>query len=86
MRDSARHPGISIHRMAIGGGLMSALFAIGTVLIFVIGVPLGPWFLLASILWGTAIAVGLHVWHKSHPVEIADLHHPNPSNGKSKNI
>jgi len=71
--------------MAIDGGLMSALFAVGTVLIFVIGVPLGPWFLLASILLGAAIALGLYVWHKGHPVEIADLHHPNPSNGESKN-
>jgi hypothetical protein len=79
MRNLERHPGISIHRMAIGGGIMSALFAIGTVLIFVIGIPLGPWFLLASVLLGTAIAALLYVWHKNHPVEIADLHHPLPS-------
>ncbi|MEY2396094.1 MAG: hypothetical protein QOF94_2439 [Acidobacteriaceae bacterium] len=76
MRNLERHPGISIHRMAIGGGIMSALFAIGTVLIFVIGIPLGPWFLLASALLGAAIAAGLYVWHNNHPVEIADLHHP----------
>jgi hypothetical protein len=71
--------------MVIGGGLMSALFAIGTVLIFVIGVPLGPWFLLASILLGTAVAVALYFWHKRNPVELTDLHHLNPSNGKSEN-
>jgi hypothetical protein len=64
--------------MTIGGGIMSALFAIGTVLIFVIGVPLGPWFLLASIVLGAAIASVLYLWHKNHPVEIADLHHPRP--------
>jgi hypothetical protein len=78
MRDSERHPGISIHRIAVGGGIMGALFAIGMVLIFVLGVPLGPWFLLASALLGTVVAVGLYVWHKGHPVEIADLHHPLP--------
>jgi F0F1-type ATP synthase assembly protein I len=76
VRDSERHPGISIHRMAIGGGIMSGLFAIGTVLIFVIGTPLGPWFLLASVLLGAGVAAALYVWHKRHPVEIADLHHP----------
>ena len=76
MRNLERHPGISIHRIAVGGGVMAALFTIGTVLIFVVGVPLGPWFLLASILLGTAVAVGLYIWHKRHPVEIADLHHP----------
>ena len=61
--------------MAVGGGIMSALFAIGTALIFVIGVPLGPWFLLASILLGIAVATGLYFWRKRNPVEIADLHH-----------
>jgi hypothetical protein len=78
MGNSGRHPGISIHRIAVGGGIMGALFAIGSALIFVIGIPLGPWFLLASILLGTAVAGGLYVWHKRHPVEIADLHHPLP--------
>ena len=28
------HPGISIHHIAIGGGLMAAVFAIGSCLIF----------------------------------------------------
>ncbi len=60
MRDSERHPGISIHRIAVGGDIMGALFAIGSVLIFVVGVPLGPWFLLGSILLGTVLAVGLY--------------------------
>jgi hypothetical protein len=82
MRNSERHPGISIHRMAIGGGIMGGLFTIGTVLIFVIGVPLGPWFLLASALLGASVAAGLYLWHKGHPVEIADLHHPIPSDEK----
>ena len=78
MRYSERHRGISIHRIAVGRGVMGALFAIGTVLIFVAGLPLGPWFLLVSILLGTAVAGGRYVWHKHHPVEIADLHHPPP--------
>jgi hypothetical protein len=60
MRDSERRAGISIHRIAVGGDIMGALFAIGSVLIFVVGVPLGPWFLLGSILLGTVVAVGLY--------------------------
>jgi hypothetical protein len=83
MRDAERHPGISVHRITIGGGIMAALFAIGAVLIFVVGLPLGPWFLLASILLGGVVAVGLFVWHKRNPVEIADLHHPSPSNHRT---
>ncbi len=70
------HPGISMHRIAVGGGIMGAVFAVGTVLIFVVGIPLGPWFLLGSVLVGTAVAGGLYGWHKCHPLEIADLHHP----------
>jgi hypothetical protein len=59
MLEPERHPGVSIHRMAVGGGLMGAVFAIGTVLIFVVGVPLGPWFLLASVLLGARVAAAL---------------------------
>ena len=79
MRNLERHPGITMHRIAVGGGVMGALFAVGTVLIFVIGVPFGGWFLLASILAGTCVAVVLYAWHKKHPVEVTDLHHPSSS-------
>ena len=79
MRNLERHPGITIHRMAVGGGIMGALFAIGTVLIFVIGLPVSRWFLLASVLVGTGVAAVLYFWHKNNPVELADLHHPPPS-------
>ena len=68
-----------MHRIAVGGGVMGALFAVGTVLIFVIGIPFGGWFLLASILAGTFVAVVLYTWHKKHPVEVTDLHHPSSS-------
>ena len=84
MKNLERHPGISIHRMAVGGGLMGAVFAIGTVLIFVVGVPLGPWFLLASLVLGAGVAAALYVWHQNHPVELADLHHPSPPNKGSQ--
>ena len=79
MRNLERHPGITIHRMAVGGGIMGALFAIGTVLIFVIGLPVSRWFLLGSVLLGTGAAAVLYFWHKNNPVELADLHHPPPS-------
>jgi fructose-specific phosphotransferase system IIC component len=59
---------------------MGAVFAIGTALIFVIGIPEGPWFLLGSVLLGTIVAMILYIWHKNNPVEIADLHHPSHTN------
>jgi hypothetical protein len=75
-RDLERHPGITMHRIAVGGTLMGALFAVGIVLIFVIGVPYGDWFVIASILVGTCVSVALYAWHEKHPVELVDLHHP----------
>jgi len=78
MRNLERHPGITMHRIAVGGSIMGALFAIGTVLIFVIGLPVGRWFLLGSVVLGTGVAAGLYAWHKNNPVELADLHHPLP--------
>jgi len=42
MSDLERHSGISIHRMAIGGGIMAAVFTIGTVLNFCYWSAAGP--------------------------------------------
>ena len=84
MRDLKRHPGITMHRIAVGGGIMGALFAVGTVLIFVIGVPFGGWFLLASIVAGTCIAGVLCAWYKKHPLEVTDLYHSPSSSANSR--
>lgn len=71
-----------MHRIAVGGSLMGALFAVGIVLIFAIGVPYGDWFLIASILAGTCVSAVLYAWHEKHPVELVDLHHPNRTAGQ----
>src|SRR5579863_871667 len=34
-----RHPGITMHKLPVGGGFIGALFAVGSALIFVIGFP-----------------------------------------------
>ena len=83
MRNLERHPGITMHRIAVGGSIMGAVFALGTVLIFVIGLPASRWFLLGSALLGTGVAAVLYFWHKNNPVELADLHHP-PSPDQTK--
>jgi len=70
------HPGISMHRIAVGGGVMGALFALGTVLIVAIGVPLARWFLAAALLLGGGVGFLLYLWHKRKPVELTDLSTP----------
>ena len=65
-----RHPGISIHRIAIGGGIMGAVFAVGVCFIFFFGVVEVRWFLLLSLPLGLAIAALLHYAYKRKPVEV----------------
>ena len=62
-----------MHRIAVGGGVMGAVFAIGSVFIFVVGLPVSRWFLLGSLLFGIGVAALLYAWHKKHPVELTDL-------------
>ena len=49
---------------------MGAVFAVGTSLIFIVGVVQVRWFLLLSFLLGLCIAALLHIWHKRKPVEV----------------
>ncbi|HEY3974330.1 MAG TPA: hypothetical protein VGM18_15095 [Candidatus Sulfotelmatobacter sp.] len=56
-----RHPGISMHRLTVGGGLMGLVFAIGCALIFVIGFPALWSFVAFSAAFGIVIAIVLHL-------------------------
>lgn len=51
------HPGISMHRMKIGGGVAGFIFAVGSVLIFLLGIPAFWGFLGLALLAGAAIAL-----------------------------
>jgi len=50
-----RHPGITMHKLPVGGGFIGAVFAIGCSLIFVIGFPT-LWYFVA-LAFGLGIAV-----------------------------
>jgi len=65
-----------MHRIAVGGGVMGAVFAVGCSLIFLLGVPASRWFLGASIFVGVGVALLLYLWHKRYPVDYTDLHQP----------
>lgn len=73
MRNLERHAGISMHRIAVGGSVMGALFAGGSLLIFLVGLPVSRSFLLGGLLAGIAVAASLYTWHKRYPVELVDL-------------
>jgi hypothetical protein len=67
------HPGISMHRLNIGGGIMGLVFTAGTVAIFLVGIPALRWFLAAAVLAGAAIAAVLVALRKRRPVALIDI-------------
>jgi hypothetical protein len=54
-----RHPGITMHRLSFGGGLMGLLFAAGSALIFVFGLPALWYFVAFALALGIGIALFL---------------------------
>jgi len=56
-----RHPGITMHKLSVGGGFIGVVFTVGTALIFVIGFPALWSFVAFSAALGIAIAVLLHL-------------------------
>lgn len=54
-----RHPGITMHKLSVGGGFVGALFAIGSALIFVIGFPTLWYFVALAFALGVGVAIFL---------------------------
>ena len=75
--DEGRRPEIRIDSIPVGGGVAGLIFAVGSCLIFLVGIPALRWFLLLAVLVGSAIGGLLWRWHKNRPVEITDIHDAN---------
>jgi hypothetical protein len=54
-----RHPGITMHKLSFGGELMGLLFAAGSALIFVFGLPVLWYFVAFALALGIGIALFL---------------------------
>jgi len=54
-----RHPGITMHKLSFGGGLEGLTFVIGSVLIFVFGLPALWYFVAFAVALGIGIAIFL---------------------------
>ncbi len=76
----ARHPGITMHRLPVGGDIMGTVFALGVVLMFVVGIPLARWFLLGAVILGGVFGLVIARFHRRHDVEITDLSELNRRN------
>ncbi len=68
-----RHPGITMHRLPVAGGLIGLVFTVGSCLIFLIGIPALRYFLFGALVVGAIIALLLYRWHQRRPVEITDI-------------
>lgn len=59
MQEGYPHPGISMHRMKVGGGVAGFIFAAGSVLIFLLGIPAFWAFLGLALVAGLGFALFL---------------------------
>ncbi len=60
MREEPSNPQINIAKIPVGGGVAGAIFAIGSMLIFLIGIPMVRVMFPAAIVLGLGIALILH--------------------------
>ncbi len=74
-RDGSWHPGITIHKMPVVG-VGGLIFAIGIVVIALLGLPLLKWFLFGAVILAGGVVCILRLFRKLHPqteVEEAQL-------------
>lgn len=60
MREDTRTPQINMAKIAVGGGIAGAIFAFGSMLIFLIGIPAIRYVFPAAIVLGGGVALILH--------------------------
>jgi hypothetical protein len=53
-----------MHKLPVSGGAVGLLFAVGSMLVFLLGIPAMRWFLVGSIALGLGVAAGLWLFHK----------------------
>lgn len=56
-----QHPGISMHKLPVGGGFIGLLFAGGSALVFLLGLPALWYFVAFSAALGIAIALLMRI-------------------------
>ena len=67
MRDENPSPQINVSKIPGGAGIAGGLFAVSSVIIFLIGIPALRWFLPAAILLGFGVTAAIHFARKRFP-------------------
>jgi hypothetical protein len=60
MGDESPRPQINLAKIPVGGGIAGAIFAVGSTVIFLIGIPALRYMLSAAIVLGCGVALVLH--------------------------
>jgi hypothetical protein len=63
MKDDTAPVQINISKIVVGGGIAGAFFAAGSMLIFLVGIPLIRYMFPVAILAGCAVAMVRHITH-----------------------
>ena len=67
MKDDTSNPQINLSKVAVGGGIAGAIFTIGSMVIFLVGIPLLRYVFPAAIVVGCAVALILHFVRRETP-------------------
>jgi hypothetical protein len=66
-RNLELHPGINFSKLEVGGDIGGLVFAVGSVVAVLIGLPCIAPLYIASMIAGAALAVLLFEWHQRYP-------------------
>jgi hypothetical protein len=61
-----RHPGITMHKIPVAG-VGGFIFAVGIVVLALLGLPIAKWFLLGAVVLGVGVVCMLRLFRKLHP-------------------
>jgi sugar phosphate permease len=67
MKEDAARPQINASKLVVGGGIIGAIFAAGSMSIFLIGIPILRVMLPAAIVLGVAVALIFHFRRHENP-------------------
>jgi sugar phosphate permease len=67
MGEDTRSPQINVSKLAVGGGIVGLIFALGSMAIFFIGIPLLRYMFPAAAVLGCAIALVLRLMRHKTP-------------------
>jgi hypothetical protein len=63
MKNGNFHPGITMHKIPVGAGFAGLIFTVGSLAIFLIGLPVLWYFLVGAIALGAGFALVLRSTH-----------------------